>query len=147
ANSVRNYRLALKLLRNEKFGPGARQPANPSLVYECAPVEPPLECWAQNIWPPLTYQSGGHALDTALQDFLEGLFLKTDLSSMKLEVSASIVWKNGKLTGVTPFSILPTDIKPRSGSAQDVARFVFDKYKALLGTTVPADVSPALRLR
>jgi hypothetical protein len=145
ANPVRSYRVTLKLLRNEKFGPGPDQPANPSLVYECAPVESPLECWAQNIWPPLTFDKG--PLQAALRNFFEGLFQQANLSSMDLEVGASLVWQNGKLTGATPFSILPKDIKPAGGTADDVADFVFRKCQDLLGTGVPADVSPVLRLR
>jgi hypothetical protein len=147
--AVRNYRLALKLLRNESFGPIVEKPADPSLIYECGPVESVLACWAQNMWSGLEYKmTAGESLDTALRHFFEELFLKASLSGMKIEIGASLKWQRGKLTGVTPFSILPADITPGGGLATDYARFVYDKlYKELLGTHVPPDVQAALSLR
>ncbi|MGJ4911286.1 hypothetical protein [Bradyrhizobium sp. HKCCYLS2033] len=147
--AVRNYRLALKLLRNESFGPISEKPADPSLIYECASVESALVCWAQNMWGSLEYKmTAGESLDTALRHFFEELFLKAPLSGMKIEIGASLKWQSGKLTGVTPFSILPADITPGGGLAKDYASFVYDKlYKELLGTHVPPDVQAALRLR
>ena len=150
-NQVRNYRVALRLLRNEYLGPSTSDyAADPSLIYECAPVESALACWAQNMWSGLEYQmTAGESLDTALRHFFEGLLLKASLSRMKIEISAALTWKSGKLEGVTPFSILPADINPGTGSQpKDYASFVYDKlYKDLLGTNVPPDVQPGLRLR
>jgi hypothetical protein len=149
---VRNYRTALRLLRNETFGPVTDQgdhAANPSLIYECAPVESPVECWASNVWPPtLTFDLTGHSLQQGLRDFFAGLLLGTDLSSINLEVGAALRWQSGKLEGTTPFSILPTDIKPTGVNAADaVADFVYGKYTALLSGSIPPDVTPKLRLR
>jgi hypothetical protein len=145
---VRNYRTALRLLRNERFGPSDHA-ANPSLIYECAPVESPLECWASNIWSAtLTFDLTGHTLQQALRDFFAGLLLGTNLSSIGLEVGAALRWQSGKLEGTTPFSILPTDIKPTGlNAANAVADFVHAKYTALLGSSIPPDVTPKLRLR
>lgn len=146
---VRNYRLALKLLRNEFFGPLVDKPADPSLIYECAPVESALACWAQNMWTGLEYKmTAGESLDTALRHFFEQLFQNAPLSGMKIEIGASLKWQSGRLTGITPFSILPADIIPAGGSAKDYAAFVYDKlYKDLLGTNIPPDVQATLRLR
>lgn len=146
---VRNYRIALRLLRNEKFRLVTDHAANPSLIYECAPVDAPLECWASNVWPPtLTFDLTGHTLQQGLRDFFAGLLLGTDLSSIDLEVGAALRWQSGKLEGTTPFSILPTDIKPTGlNAANAVADFVHAKYTALLGSSIPPDVTPKLRLR
>lgn len=145
---VRNYRTALLLLRNEKFGPVTGPAANPSLIYECAPVESPLECWASNVWPQtLTFDLTGHTLHQGLGDFFAGLLLGADLSSINLEVGAALRWQSGKLEGTTPFSILPIDIKPTGfNAANAVADFVHGKYTALLGSSIPPDVTPKLRL-
>jgi len=151
---VRNYRTALQLRRNERFGFGAvtDPAANPSLIYECAPVESPLECWASNVWPrppmpTLTFDLTGQTLQQGLRDFFAGLLLGTDLKSIDLEVGAALCWQSGKLEGTTPFSILPTDIKPTGLDANAVADFVHAKFTALLGSSIPPDVAPKLRLR
>jgi hypothetical protein len=150
-NSVRNYRVALRLLRNEYLGPSTSDyAADPSLIYECAPVESALACWAQNMWSGLQYQlTAGESLDTALRHFFEELFLKAPLSGMKIEIGAALTWQSGKLAGVTPFSILPADINPGTGlEPKAYAKFVYDKlYTDLLGTNIPPDVHPGLRLR
>lgn len=146
-NPVRNLHLALRLLRNETLGP-RDIPANASLIYECATVESPVDYWARNVWPaPIRFDAGGKPLQGALQDFFDSLLQKTDLSNLKLEVGASLVWQAGKLNGVTPFCILPPDIKPGNGTAGALATFVFDKYDALLKTGAPTGVGLALRLR
>jgi hypothetical protein len=149
---VRNYRAALRLLRNEHFGPVSVNAANPSLVYECAPVESPLECWARNTWSGLVFDRADHSLQQALKDFFASLLAGTNLSAIDIEVGAALKWQSGRLDAVTPFSILPTDIKPTgrggaSTAADALAAFVHDKCTALLGTSIPPDVIPMLRLR
>jgi hypothetical protein len=152
-NPVRNYRASLRLLRNESFGKAAPLPADKRLIYECAPVESALECWAHNLWVPpacgpLTFATAGQTLKSALTQFFTGIFNNSDLSSFLLEVGTSLSWGKGSLSVVTPFSILPTDIIPGAGSAVAVADFVFTKCDLLLGPNVPPDVEKiSIRLR
>jgi hypothetical protein len=153
-NPMRNYKITLQLLRNERFGELSPQPADPRLIYRCAPVESPLDVWPQNLWapplPPLSFDMTGFTLETALVAFFDGLFNQGDLSSMRIEVGASLAWRKGRLTAVTPFSILPADSPPTPGTANGVAAFVFGKCSELLGTGAPRPQetdSAAIRLR
>lgn len=147
ANPVRNFHLALKLRRNETFGPHNAR-ANASLIYECATVESPVEYWTQNVWSaPIEFDTAGQPLQAALQAFFDALLQSANLSTLKLEVGASLVWQAGKLRGVTPFFILPPDITPGDGTTTSLTAYVFDKYTELLRTGAPSDVALALRLR
>jgi hypothetical protein len=67
---------------------------------------------------------------------------------MDIEIDAALAWSIGMLTdAVTPFSIVPTDLKQGNGSPDAIADFVFQKCTLLLAAGVPPDVSSALRLR
>jgi hypothetical protein len=116
------------------------------LIYNCAPVASPRECWAQNIWSmPLIFDPKAPSLEKALGGFFDGILKGADPASVLLEVGASLVWKNGKLDIVTPFSIVPNDI-PR-GDAAAIASFIHGKYQDLVRTSKPdPKVKAALRL-
>jgi hypothetical protein len=148
STAVRKFHLALRLRRNETLG---GVPANAALIYECATVESPADYWARNIWPArIGFDSAaGQPLQAALQAFFDTVFRGADLSTVRLEVGASLAWHAGQLTGVTPFFILPPDpdMIPGAGTAKDLTDFVFGKYDDLLKTGTPTDVALALRLR
>lgn len=146
ANAVQNYKATLNLRRNETFGPGPDRRANSLLIYNCAPVSSPRECWAKNIWSmPLIFDPKAPSLEKALSDFFDGILKGADPASVLLEVGASLVWKSGKLDIVTPFSIVPNDIP--KGNAATIAGFILGKYQDLVRTSKPdPKVKAALRL-
>jgi len=109
SDRVWNYRVILKLKRNEEFGTG-RRPGNSALIYECAPVESAREVWAQNRWgTPLRFDMTGLTLKDALSAFFEGLLRDSPLGSIKVEVASSLAWRKRGLNDATPFSLLPSD--------------------------------------
>ncbi len=144
---VRGYKLSLTLKRNEAF---VGRPANGLLVYQCAPVESPVDCRPLNLWGQLVFDMTGQTLESALQAFFDSIFHQADLTQLSMEAGISLSWSKGSMSAVTAFSILPADLKPADGTAHGVATFVHDKCVALLGTGVlqPPDTdSAAIRLR
>jgi hypothetical protein len=144
---VRGYKVSLILKRNETF---LGQAANKRLIYQCAPVESPLDCRPLNLWGPLVFDMTGQSLRSALQGFFGGIFHQADLSQLNVDAGISLIWTKGSMAGVTPFSILPADIKPGKGTVPELVQFVSDKCKELVGGALirPSETdSASIRLR
>jgi hypothetical protein len=158
---VRSYKVSLTLLRNETFGTKSPRPGNKLLVYQCAPVESPVDCRPLNQWVPapgteaFQFDAAGQDLKTALSSFFDGLLQRADLSNLSVEAGLFLVWQKGQMKAVTPFAILPADqalAKPTSApssAAGSIADFLNGKCKTLLDPlVVPPDADQAsIRLR
>jgi hypothetical protein len=155
-NPVRSYKVSLTLLRNEAFGAASPRPANKRLIYQCAPVESPLDCRPLNRWVPdasadaLVFDIAGQPFQTALASFFGGLFNKADLSKLSIEAGISLAWSKGSLEMVTPFAILPADFPSAGGTADTLAGVVNGLCTQFLGPGLspPSDAdSASIRLR
>jgi hypothetical protein len=151
AEAVRNFRVNLLLTRNETFL--NKQPANPVLVYQCAPVDSPYEYRAVNLWappqPPLAFEApSGATLKDAIQQFftavLNGASMPDDASA---EVGIFFVWSSGKLDAVTPVAMIAGG--QVAGGAAQLADAVFQICNGVIPSGAAfADLSsPAIRLR
>lgn len=143
-NPVRTYKLSLELTQNEEF---LGSPANPLVVYRCAPVESAFDPRPLNLWGLLRFDMTGLTFTTALQSFFAGVFRDATIAALNVEIGISLAWTKGSLSAVTPFSILPSDVKP---IGNDIVGFVTSKCTQLLEGRIakPADVdSAAIRLR
>jgi hypothetical protein len=150
AGRVRNYRVSLLLRRNETFGRTNPRDANPLLIYKCVPVTSPIEVWASNRWvKPIEFDPAGQMLQDALNSFFEAL-LRDSQNDVRVEVTSSLAWSKGGLTGATPLSILPSDFEAQSGLADSVAAGVYQSCREVLGIapSKPKEVDKAsLRLK
>jgi hypothetical protein len=145
---LRSYQLSLVLTRNETL---LGQRANDLLIYQCPPVEWPGGCGAQNLWGPLVFDLEKLQLKDALQAFFDGLFHGADLTHLNLEIGVSVFWTKGAMTAVTPFALLPVDLKPldnttplpHTATATSVATFVYAQCVSLLGANTPKPAETA----
>jgi hypothetical protein len=153
AGAVRNFRVNLLRTRNESFAVGVEAPANPVLIYQCAPVDSPHEYRAVNLWapplPPLRFFAQGAKLSDAIGQFLtavlHGAFMPNEASA---EVGIFFVWSRGKLDAVTPVAVIAGD-QVAGPTAADLSTAVFNICSGVIpsGTALADLESPAIRLR
>ena len=92
----------------------------------------------------------GLTLPSALKQFFNGIFRQSALPAMQLEVGSSLAWRRRGLKVATPFAILPTDVVPVGGTADEVAGYVYGACQSLRGAYTPAPPETewaAIRLR
>jgi hypothetical protein len=158
ANPMRSFKISLTLLRNEMLGKASPRPGNKLLVYQCAPVESPLDCRPLNQWVPLSGtdalqfdMTGQPNLQAAFQAFFDGILHASDLSNLSLEAGLSLAWTKGNMKGNTPFSILPSDLPPAgsvgtpgkpAAAGAVVAAFLYKRCQDLLAKDSTSPPSP-----
>jgi hypothetical protein len=100
--------------------------------------------------PPLLVDPGSTGLKDALTEFFTNIVgVKT--ANIKMEIGASLVWRKGVLSLVTPFVVMPWDIIDVMNPGGDDGSYgIYTKCTALLGagTPKPPNVDQAwIRLR
>ncbi len=132
--SVYNFRPSVVITRNANIA-GHGHTVDGRLIYTSAPVESPDPCLVSNVWNnAITRTRGaGETLKESLQNFLDTLLNGAALSSIALEVAASVHCERESLSFETPFSVIPFDLMPVT--TEKLADLIFNRCASLLGQT------------